>query len=79
MIILSEKHRLIEDDIQILVYEKIDEWEKELKKTSKNSIKYAELAEKERVLLETYRDYLKLRAKILEIAHGEEIEEEIIE
>lgn len=75
MIILSEKHRLIEDDIQILVYEKIDEWEKELKKTSKNSIKYAELAEKERVLLETYRDYLKLRAKILEIAHGEEIEE----
>lgn len=79
MIILSEKHRLIEDDIQILVYEKIDEWEKELKKTSKNSIKYAELAEKERILLETYRDYLKLRAKILEIAHGEEIEEEIIE
>lgn len=75
MIILSEKHRLIEDDIQILVYEKIDEWEKELKKTSKNSIKYAELAEKERILLETYRDYLKLRAKILEIAHGEEIEE----
>lgn len=79
MIILSEKSRLIEDDIQILVYEKIDEWEKELKKTSKNSIKYAELAEKERILLETYRDYLKLRAKILEIAHGEEIEEEIIE
>lgn len=39
MIILSEKSRLIEDDIQILVYEKIDEWEKELKKTSKNSIK----------------------------------------
>lgn len=75
MIILSEKSRLIEDDIQILVYEKIDEWEKELKKTSKNSIKYAELAEKERILLETYRDYLKLRAKILEIAHGEEIEE----
>mgnify|MGYP001300048079 CR=1 FL=1 len=79
MIILSEKSRLIEDEIQILVYEKIDEWEKELKKTSKNSIKYAELAEKERILLETYRDYLKLRAKILEIAHGEEIEEEIIE
>lgn len=75
MIILSEKSRLIEDEIQILVYEKIDEWEKELKKTSKNSIKYAELAEKERILLETYRDYLKLRAKILEIAHGEEIEE----
>lgn len=75
MIILSEKSRLIEDDIQILVYEKIDEWEKELKKTSKNSIKYTELAEKERILLETYRDYLKLRAKILEIAHGEEIEE----